>query len=108
MAEPTDADDWASVETKDDFLRLLALLSEDWEEGEVVRRNRAARGLWASDVGDWAQGTPGAWMEAMHAWLTAWSRGDGAAEQQAAFDSLMAEPSWKTFAFILSASRRYE
>jgi len=61
-------------------------------------------GLPGGESDDWVHGTPGAWLEAMHAWLTA-PRADDHAD---AFPANLEPPSWKTFAFILSASRFYE
>lgn len=104
MATPKTADDWQSVETREDFLALLELLAAIWDAAEAERITRQEQGQWAGESGEWAHGTPGAWLEAMHAWLTA-PRPDG---HTAAFEANLEPPTWKTFAFILSASRFYE
>ncbi|HST84119.1 MAG TPA: hypothetical protein VLL08_20455, partial [Kineosporiaceae bacterium] len=92
---PKNADDWRSVEIFQDFVALLRLLSLDWDEDEAKRLSRAAQGLWAGEGESWAQGTPGAWMEATHSWLTT----------DAAADPDLKEPSWRTFAHILASGR---
>ena len=99
VSKPRDADDWRSVETFQDFVELLHLLSLDWDEDEAKRLRRAEQGLWAGEGESWAQGTPGAWMEATHAWLTS-----GAVFT----DGDLTEPSWRTLAHILAVGRRYE
>jgi len=102
MASPQNADDWESVETRADFLELVEMLAQDWERDEAKRRTREDAGQWASEGEVWAQGTPGAWLEAMHAWLK------DLAESSSATPADTDPPSWRTFAFILSASRYYE
>jgi hypothetical protein len=104
VTTPKTADDWASVESREDFLTLLELLAANWDAAEAERSARQERGLWAGESGDWAHSTPGAWLEAMHAWLTAALTGEDAER----FEANLEPPSWRTFAFILSASRFYE
>jgi hypothetical protein len=85
--------------TFQDFVELLWLLAVDWDTDEAKRLRRVEQGLWAGEGETWAQGTPGAWMDATHAWL---STTDNAVDRD------LQEPSWRTFARILSMARRYE
>jgi hypothetical protein len=96
---PRNADDWKAVETFHDFVELLRLLAVDWDEDEANRRYRESQGLWAGEGESWAHGTPGQWMEATSAWL---SNQEGSTSHQTP------EATWRTFAWILSASRGYE
>ena len=99
VATPRDADDWQAVDTFQDFVELLRLLAVDWDADEAKRLRREEQGLWAGEGETWPQGTPGAWMDATHRWL---STTDNAVVRD------LKEPSWRTFAEILSMGRRYE
>ncbi|MGC5021318.1 hypothetical protein [Micromonospora sp. DT47] len=103
MATPTDADDWQAVESVADFVRFAELLAEEYAEDErQVEAQRAAGHLLAE--GTWAQGTPGAWMEALAAWMVGRYLDAGKADLRSEIEP----PSWRTFAYLLSASRLYE
>ena len=102
MGVPDDADDWAAVETFEDFVQLVQLLAADYAEDEREVALLTEQGVLAAE-GRWAQGTPGAWLEAMGAWLGARYLDGGDAHR-----GEVASPSWRTFAFILSVSRGYE
>jgi len=103
MTRPASADDWQAVETFEDFVQFARVLGSDYEE---VARQVAADGQggqrYAEEI--WAQGTPGAWMDAMAAWLEARYLGKGPVSPL----SELEPPTWRTFAFILSESRMYE
>ena len=103
VATPNHADDWSVVETRDDFLMLVALLAQEWEADQARRQSREADGRWAAEGEVWSQGTPGAWLEAMHAWLSALV--DGPRES---LPVDLENASWRTLAFVLAGSRRYE
>jgi len=95
---PRDADDWQAVDTVQDFIEFLRFLAVDWDTDEAKRLRREEAGLWSGESETWAQGTPGAWMEATHAWLS----------NTDAIVHGLSEPSWRSFAGILSIGRRYE
>jgi hypothetical protein len=103
MTRPASADDWQAVETFEDFVQFARVLGSDSEE---VARQVAADGQggqrYAEEI--WAQGTPGAWMDAMAAWLEARYLGKGPVSPL----SELEPPTWRTFAFILSESRMHE
>jgi hypothetical protein len=103
MTRPASADDWQAVETFEDFVQFARVLGSDCEE---AARQVAADGQggqrYAEEI--WAQGTPGAWMDAMAAWLEARYLGKGPVSPL----SELEPPTWRTFAFILSESRMYE
>jgi len=102
MGSPQNADDWESVDTLADFLEMIGLLAADWDRDEAARIARRSAGLWAAEGESWAQGNPGAWLEAMHEWLA--SLADSPNLTPVNTDP----PSWRTFAFILAKSRYYE
>jgi hypothetical protein len=98
VSTPRDADDWQVVDTVQDFIEFLRLLAVDWDADEAKRLDREKAGLWASEGESWAHGTPGAWMDATHAWL----------ETDSPIVRGLSESSWRNFAGILSMGRRYE
>ncbi len=105
MATPVSADDWQAVETAEDFIRFAEPLAVDYAEDERETTTRKDDGGYAfAAEGRWAQGAPGAWMEALAAWMEARYIGSSGAARRSEIEP----PSWRTFAFILSRSRSYE
>jgi hypothetical protein len=92
VTTPRDADDWESVESLDDFAAYLKVLSDDFEASQPDP--------WGER---WAYGSVGDFLEAFSASIR-----DHYLDEGAPSAGNRPEPSWRSFAQLLSTARVYE
>jgi hypothetical protein len=91
---PRDVDDWAQIETREDFVAYLQLLAVDFEADERELVERRGAGHFVLE-GRWAHGSVAAVLDAWAAWLQ---------DTQEDLEPL----TWRSLALQLSAARVYE